>query len=417
MLSTNAYAYLNIADPICAWATYRGVLVSAKAAMGSDAGAVSLMSAGLMRSDTQARLSNEFIVEGARRLRHPGRVSRLSGMYCFLEVDSAQRASALWGSLRNHFRPDFLAELHLQSISRQDRMDSNWITYARRDADGFLLTDDLSWIDRYWRGEVYPNKIPIWETVIEGRIIVLGTDLRNRAYEVIKKEFPQALGILEIARQAAWIGSDLGNVVAWLTEDQDNILMNYLMDWRDATNPDFLKRLERLNAEGHAINWADLEPHLRAGNFGNVTDLRPYGFSRPKGAMPYVRSGPNFNADHGGVGEPGGADVKPSIDDLFRLQGRLNALENLLALLVFDRARVLPDPVSWINQYVANLRHGTNFTSFQPIGDHVASRLAEETHKAILEFADMIEFQVKQGVLSAQSVATNAPSAEPKPKE
>jgi hypothetical protein len=29
MLTTDAYAFLNINDPVCAWATYRRVLVSA----------------------------------------------------------------------------------------------------------------------------------------------------------------------------------------------------------------------------------------------------------------------------------------------------------------------------------------------------------------------------------------------------
>jgi hypothetical protein len=45
MLSTDAYAYLNVDDPICAWAAYRSVLVSV-APNGEDdlIGGISVMS-------------------------------------------------------------------------------------------------------------------------------------------------------------------------------------------------------------------------------------------------------------------------------------------------------------------------------------------------------------------------------------
>jgi len=139
VLSTDAYVYLDVTDPVCAWATYRGALVSVSPDASRDdlIGGVSLMSAGMMRAGSPARLSNELALEGARRLKHPGRVSRLLGMYRFLDSESAQRAATLWGSFQNHFRPEFLAELSLQTTSRRDRLDSNWITYAKRDENGF----------------------------------------------------------------------------------------------------------------------------------------------------------------------------------------------------------------------------------------------------------------------------------------
>jgi hypothetical protein len=201
MLSTDAYAYLNINDPVCAWATYRGALVSVSPDARDDdlIGGVSLMSAGIMRADSPARLNNELVIESVQRRKHPGRVSRLRGIYCFLDAESAQRATALWGSLRNHFRPEFLAELHLQVISRKDRLDSNWITYASRDENGFLLGSgsELEKFDQYWEGQEYPGKVPIWETIIEGRMIVLGTELRERAYDTIKRQFPRSLALLD----------------------------------------------------------------------------------------------------------------------------------------------------------------------------------------------------------------------------
>jgi hypothetical protein len=403
MLSTDGYAYLNIKDPVCAWATYRGILVSAGVAADSgEAGLVSLMSAGLMHSGRQSRLSNELILERVRRATHPNRVSRLSGMYCFLDIESAQRASALWGSLRNHFRPDYLAELNLQTSFSRDQLDSNWISFSARDENGFFLADDLGWIDLYWSGEPFPDKLPIWETLLEGRMVVLGTDLRERAYDVIKEKFPNSLAFLEIARLAAWAGSDLGNTAAWLVEEGDHVALQYHLDMRDASNPDFLKRLDQLKAENHPINWNDLRPHLEKGSFGNVPDLLPYGFRRPKSAMPYLAPATK-EIDHK-VGIARGYTMTGTANDFFRIQGRLNALENLLSLLVLDRANVSESPHVWIKEYVANLRRDANYVASGPVPTLDAARLASETRQAILELADMIEARLSEaGVVSGSS--------------
>jgi hypothetical protein len=350
------------------------------------------MSAAMMRAGSRARLNNELAIESIRRQRHAGRVSRLRGMYCFLDAESAQRAAALWGSFRNHFRPEFLAELHLQATSRGDRLDSNWITYAKRDENRFLLASELEQFDRYWRGEEFPGKVPIWETIIEGRMVVLGTELRDRAYEAIKQQFPRTLAFLEIARLAAWVGSDLGNVRAWLQDEGDNVALHYLMDMREANDPAFLKKLEDLKAEGHPINWADLHQEMKHGSFGQTMDLRPYEFSRPKSELPFIRQAPATKED---------AAMPPSIDKI-RIAGRLSAIENLLAQLIFDRARVDADPLAWVTQYIANLRGGTTMISQQPLSEHDVARLGEETHRVMLEFADLLEMQLRELVRTGQ---------------
>jgi hypothetical protein len=283
MLNTNAYVFLNIDDPVCAWCACRGVLVPASI-HGHDQGFISSWSAGVMRAADPARLSRELILEAIRSKRFPQRVSRLSGMYCFLDIDSARRAASVWGTGRRgtHFRSENLAEIYLEGGTRRDRLDSNWITYADRGTGGFLKLDDLQWIENYWSGEPYPEKSPIWETVFDGRMNILGTDLRTQAYERIKSEFPDSLGVLEIARQAAWIGSELGDACAWLTEDENSYQAHYLLNWKDAANPLFIAKLSELHRSGHPTYCEDLGPHLRNGNFGKVPDLRPYAFTRPK---------------------------------------------------------------------------------------------------------------------------------------
>jgi hypothetical protein len=208
-------------------------------------------------------------------------------MFCFLDLASAERACSWSPSSRSHFRPEFLAELNLDEADpRRDRLDANWITYPPVDDHGNI--SDIEWIHRYWKGEPYPGKEPIWETLIHGRAIVLGTDLRERAYRLIKANFPDALTFLELGRQAAWVGSDLGNVCAHMREDGEYVALDYAMDMRDADNPVFLEKLQKLKESGHPINWADITPNTAQGSFGRTMDLRPFGFRRHKAELPYV---------------------------------------------------------------------------------------------------------------------------------
>jgi hypothetical protein len=283
MLSTDAYAFLNITDPLCAWATYRGKLVCAP----SEPGFLSVWTAGTMRADNPARIDREFKLEHTRLAQFPDRISRLRGMFCFLDIASAEHACASWASSADHFRAEYLAELHLgEAGPKRDRLDSNWITHAPENEEGFLT--GIAWIPSYWAGEPYPNATPIWETLVEGRMIVLGTSLREQAYAAIKRRFPDSLTLLEIARQAAWVGSDLGNICAWLRQDGAALVLKYYMDMRDAENPDVLGALEQLKRSGHPINWADMAPHIAQDSFGRVPDLRPFGFRRHRVGMQYV---------------------------------------------------------------------------------------------------------------------------------
>ena len=272
MLATDAYAFLNIDNPMCAWATYRGTLVCAPDATGF----ISVWTAGLICADNPGRIANELGIEAVRVAQFPDRISRLRGMFCFLDAESAGRTRS-WGG---HFEPKFVAELSLSEAgARRDRLDANWITNAPTDVAGHL-TDD-SWIQNYWAGNPYPNEEPIWETLVDERLIVLGTDIRQRAYAAIKSEFPNSLMLLEIARQAAWVGSDLGTISAFFRTEENEMALDYFMNMMDAENPEFLGKLTALRESGHPINWADMKQHIDQESFGNVPDLRPYGFRRP----------------------------------------------------------------------------------------------------------------------------------------
>jgi hypothetical protein len=288
MLTTDAYAFLNIRDPLCAWATYRGTLVSAPA----HPGFLSVWSAGMLQADDPARISRELLLEAVRAQHYPAHVSRLRGMFCFLDRQSAEQACTWNTGPGSHFCAEFLAELHLggEAGARRDRLDSNWITYAPTDANGYLTSYD--WIQQYWAGKPYAGQAPLWETLVDGRMIVLGTALRERAYQVMKRRFPESLTFLEVARLAGWVGSDLGNVSAYLKEEGDDLVLGYLMDMREANDPAFIAKIQQLKDEGHPINWMDIAPRISQGTFGSTMDMRQFGFRRPKIAMPYVGRAP-----------------------------------------------------------------------------------------------------------------------------
>ena len=281
-MKTDAYAYLDIDKPLCAWSTYRGVLVSAP----NKPGFTSVWTAGLLEDGRAARIAFEHAVENVRSSEFRDRISRLRGMFCLDGTGSAQLAGSWDEGRRTHFRPDYLAELSLcEATAKRDRLDANWITHAPVNDKGFLT--DFAWIPRYWAGDQFPGREPIWEILVEGRMIVLGTDLRKRAYEAVKIEFPDSLCLLEISRLAARVGYDVGVICSYLRRTGDQVVLEYLMNMEDAEDPAFLGKLKVLLASGHPVNQDDIQRHFENGSFGAAPDLRPYSFRRPLGgAMP-----------------------------------------------------------------------------------------------------------------------------------
>ena len=267
----DGYVFLNIQLPHCAWTTYRGVIVSPP----NISGIVSFWHASMLQNVDPQITRREMKLEELRKQRFPNRTSRLKGLYCFMDKEEAKRASRIWDG--EHFTLENLAEISLTEAKSHDQLDSNWITYA----PGFFPA--TKWMPRYWDGEIVPNKEPIWEVLVEGRAVVLGTELRKRAYDVVKSHWPDSLALLEIARLGAWSGSDIGNIAAFLSEDATNYNLKYYMDMRDAEDDEFLSNtLPQLLKSGHPVNQADILPHFERGSFGRVPDMSQFQFSVPK---------------------------------------------------------------------------------------------------------------------------------------
>lgn len=268
----DGFAFLDICRPYVAWATYRSVLITPPTVQVPKGRFVSWWWANLLRDPVH--LARELSLERVRAQHFPERISRLVGMFCFLDRSCAERATA-WGG---HFRAENLAELSLNEAVGRDRLDANWITNANRTADG----PNGEWMSRYWQGEPYPGATPVWETLVEGRVVVLGTELRERAYQVVRDHWPGSLMWLEISRLGAWIGSDIGSIGVFMAEGPTDYQFKFLLDVRDADDSGFLERLRQLMGSGHPVNWADIGPHYEQGSFGQTPDMRPYEFRYPR---------------------------------------------------------------------------------------------------------------------------------------
>ncbi|MBX5171620.1 hypothetical protein HJB84_17425 [Rhizobium sp. NZLR1b] len=180
------------------------------------------------------------------------------------------------------FKTEFFAELHVRGgLNIDDRLDANWITNA---FSGELPSD---WMSKYWAGESMTGQTPIWEYLASNTAYVLGTDLRERSYQLLKSCFPQCVRLLETARVAVHAGSNLGSIACFLNQDTENeyIRGTYLMDMRDADNPGFLKKIKELIDSGHPVRRED---YMEEDGF--VTpDLGPLGFKLLKTDFPFVR--------------------------------------------------------------------------------------------------------------------------------
>ena len=272
MCKTDGFAFLDICRPYVAWATYRGILLTPPKTRVPGGRFVSWWLANLLRDPLH--LERELSLERVREQRFRERTSRLVGMFCFPDKGCADRATD-WGG---HFREENLAELSLGEVTGRDQMDSNWIAFANPRAVG----PNEEWMRRYWSGEPYPDAEPVWEMLVEGKVAVLGTELRERAYRVVKDQWPDSLMLLEISRLGAWIGSDIGSIGVFMAESPRDYRFKFRLDTRDASDAGFLEHLRQLMSSEHPVNWADIRPHYERGSFGLTPDMTPYEFSFPR---------------------------------------------------------------------------------------------------------------------------------------
>jgi hypothetical protein len=112
--------------------------------------------------------------------------------------------------------------------------------------------EDEAWIRRYWGSEPATDK-PLWEVLAEGEFWIWGTQTRELAHDTIAKQQPRALGMLELARVAADIDSTLGHCTPLVSDQGVKQTLRYFIDFRDATNPEFLVRLREYDGPKNTV--------------------------------------------------------------------------------------------------------------------------------------------------------------------
>lgn len=258
MVTKIVWTYLNIADPVVAWETYRGILISPDCYKINDNPALSFWQLKLLKNMQSIQAINEIKLEIVRQQFYSDKISRFRGFYYFENQEIAEEAAKLWKIA--YVNPFCLIEVGIDTNSMYSRMDSNWITYylARENSN-----DD--WMHNYWKGEVCPHyESPIWELLVATRGYIFETELKQRAYENIKNNNPTTiLPMLEQARLAAYLESDLGHICPYIIKSDTNLYkVIYVMDMHDAKNPEYLNKLKNYIEDpknASSINYEDLK--------------------------------------------------------------------------------------------------------------------------------------------------------------
>lgn len=262
-------------DPLVAWLTYRGVLESVSRAAPEFMSLWSLNAAHSALLDDNWFFIREAQIEASRALNNPEAVSRLRGLFAFPDRNSADRAVSAW----NGFESYYLQEVEIREGSVVSWYDSKWI-----DAMGTTSAPTAEATEAYAVGAGFDSQ-PLWELLVDGKSDLIGTALQRKAYEVVRAQWPDALSPLEIARLGAQLDSSIGYIAAFPRLAEDEVVIEFMMNFQDATNPTFHDALGRHLASlpPEHINSADLAV---GGDFFSVPDLRGRSLTVPIASWP-----------------------------------------------------------------------------------------------------------------------------------
>ena len=226
------YAYVNICDPLVAWEAAIGRLCSSDDLERDQVFSLSLRQFALFRhyasiGQATSQIRNELRLEGVRAQRYGHLPSRLRGLFVFENIEDGHAASTRWDG--RHFDSSFLTKVAM-APTKSARLDSEWIT------SNLAKEDDPSWMDQYWRGEVYGEK-PLTEVICSGVGVILNKQLRERAYRNVMDGFPKAVPLLSIACVAFDLGFDrVAQVVPYLLAAGETVRGVHLLNMNDLRN-------------------------------------------------------------------------------------------------------------------------------------------------------------------------------------
>jgi len=209
------------------------------------------------------KLNSELQLEIVRKRVRPEAVSRLKGIFVFRDLESLER---LWNApgWDQHFTNEYLADVGFTAVNLI-KVDSNWIT--RYFNVGPLPDDWEHYAKRYWLGEPCPGDDPIWEYIVDGRLIVWSMHSKNAAIDELKAKWPNSLSLLSYSMNSCIFGSLDGQCVPLLTFDGENICLDYYLHLADLHNKDYIKNLQK---------FIITNPHLVCNYWDGKDIISPY---------------------------------------------------------------------------------------------------------------------------------------------
>lgn len=241
------FVFLDVSHPVIAWMVYRGVLQSIDQA--STPNLISpFMGKILTRGSDAMLVDREGRFEGARQLHGPQKLSRLSSVYAYPDLASAQHGVSVVGFKRENMSPVLPVGEY-----RSEVFDAGLI-----DDYGAYPDDNLAF--RYW---TQPATGPHREMLLKGKFEILDDEIRMRAKKNVWDLGVGSRLALEVSRLAALFGLEIGAVYPRLQkEPTGGFSLRYMIRWDDQICSKVVSEAYRRFCEDQTfyVDWEALEP-------------------------------------------------------------------------------------------------------------------------------------------------------------
>lgn len=272
--SCKLYCYLNLNNPLVLWETYIGRMSSSDYNNPLEFNPISLLHHSILYKShiegSHKRIILESRLESIRRQFYTNQVSRITGLFFFENIESAKKAQEEWQYM-SHFKDENLVDVGF-TYTNISKADSLWldINYDNKNDD---------WIHEYWKGSPSCDS-PLWEIIVSGVGLIWENSVREIAWRRYESFFPNTLPLLDLSRISFELNRDtisqckLGRVFPFVQCVQENVYsVKHLIDFRDATNKDFLEKLKHYKGPRNAL------PPKEGDILFHVPDLRKSDFN------------------------------------------------------------------------------------------------------------------------------------------
>ena len=154
-------------------------------------------------------LELEYELERIRQNKFPEKISRLNCLFVFEDEQDAITAGSTLQV--KHFQGVCLSEVEAINQYNFSKHDSNWITYFFKNGSNF----PENWMDLYWSGSVFSNPKPLWEILVNGRMLIMNQEMRQECYDRFEKDL-KCTFLIKLSIMAPIANSDLGKICSFL---------------------------------------------------------------------------------------------------------------------------------------------------------------------------------------------------------